>query len=109
MGPGVAGFSAQSGNRFARRELPLNPGEIDARGGTERDPGPRPWIDVEELGATVAEVELEFQFGDAAIAQIGQEAERLRLDLAMFDRLDEGAGGAEIHRVLAGVARHQRG
>src|SRR5271168_1734846 len=103
MGPGAAGLSTQARNGFAHRELPLNPGEIDARRGAERDPGPRPRIDVEQLGAAVAEVEFEFELGDAAIAQIGQEAERLRLDLAMLDGLDEGAGVAEIHRVLAGA------
>src|SRR5262249_61482217 len=101
MGPGTAGLSPRARDGFARGELPLNPGKIDSRCGAQRDPGPRPCIDVEKLGAAVAEVELEYEFRHAAIAQIGQKAERLRLDLAMLDGLDEGAGGAEIHRVLA--------
>ena len=98
MGPGAAGLSAQARNGFPHRELPLDPGKIDARRSAERDPGPRPRSDAEELGAAVAGVEFECERGDAAIAQIGQEAIRLRLDLAMLDGLDEGAGGAEIHR-----------
>src|SRR5271168_2204215 len=73
MGPGGPGTAEQPRNRLSVRQLPLNPGKIDARRGAQRDPGPRPWIDVEDLGAAVAGVEFEFDLDHAAEPQIGQE------------------------------------
>ena len=72
-------------------------------------PAPRPQISVQNLEFAITRIKFEFNFAHAVIADTFEEPASRRFHNRLVDRFDEGAGIAELDRILADALSNQRG
>src|SRR5207302_6377467 len=92
---------------FTKDQLPEQVREVRTGAPAQRVPAPHPRIDIEQLVAAITQVQLVFDFDDASIAKLREQAPGRLLDLRPFNRFNVGTGTTEVHRVLPRALRYR--